>query len=371
MLRLFSKITFTPAAVTDKGKVATDRETVVLDFVTNVTVDISHEELTSTAEIKIPRKLTFNGKDITTGIDAIFRRGDKVKIECGYYPELKTIFEGYIANVAIGAPLVIECEDEMFNLQKKHILYPTQHDLLYQKYGKKGKPLKKQRIIPKKMKLKKFITDVVLADTPYAKDLVCDIDMEIAIKRFDCSAREVLNKLKETFVGFYAYFQDGKLNVGFKNDANNTKTVEFQFNDNIIDDSRLQYRRQEDIQLICRATSYDVDTGETKSVTWPPDVGPETPSSHIDVFTTTRMTEEDLKKFAQKNCESRKYEGYRGSFLTFGENYVRPGDAAKLIDTKYPERNGTYIVRSVKRMFGTEGYRQLIELDVRVGFNTK
>ena len=73
MLRLQSKITFTSK---------TDGTEIVFDFVNEVEIETSYENLTDTAKITIPRKLNFDGKPIAVGVDSIFKRGDSVKIRC-------------------------------------------------------------------------------------------------------------------------------------------------------------------------------------------------------------------------------------------------------------------------------------------------
>lgn len=359
MLRLNSLITFTPVK-SDKDP-NRNLDPIVFDFVNNVEINTSHKDLTSTAKITIPRKLTFDGKEITKGRDSLFRRGDKVKIELGYFPNLTTVFLGYISNVNINAPIVIECQDNMFLLHKKRILYPLKYYTTDK--GKRGTKLSSPKIIPTSIKLKDFIKDVLLEGTDL--ELKCLIDMKIDVKRFDCSAAQALDKLKETFKGLYAYFQEGVLNVGFEQDASDTEPIEFRFEENIIDDTRLSYREKEDFLLQVRATTINPITGVKISETVGDDEG-----SHRDIFSTKYLTKEDLIEFATKYLNSKKYTGYVGEFTTFGENYIRPGDTAKLISTKYPEKDGDYLVSSVTRTFGMGGYRQEIELGTIVSSET-
>jgi hypothetical protein len=360
MLRLKSKITF---------NVASQTEPIIFDFVNDVEINISHTDLTATAKIIVPRKLTFNGKNIASGINAIFRRGDKVKIELGYFPNLRTVFEGYISNININSPIIIECEDNMFLLKKKNLLYPVKYKTVTK--GKKGRKLAHPKIIPTTIKLKDFLLQQITGTTndetgvtTKELELKCIIDMSINIIRFDCSAAKALDKLKSTFVGLYAYFQDGVLNVGLDEEASDSKEVEFAFEENIIDDSNLFYRREEDIKLQVRATSINTVTMKRIEVT----VGDED-GAHRDIFSTKFLNEVDLKKWATEQLNTIKYEGYVGSFVTFGENYVRPGDIASLTSKKYPEKNGKYLIRSIRRKFGMNGYRQEIELGARIGFN--
>lgn len=351
MLRLYSKISFTKYDL--KTKETGDE--IVFDFVNNVEVESSFEDLTSTATITIPRKLNFDGKPIAVGLNSIFKRGDKVKIELGYFPDLRKVFTGYITRVSLTAPIEIECEDEMFLLKQKRILYPLRYGTITK--GKRGGTLKHAKIFPTKIKLKDFVKDVLLDGTDI--EFKCLLDVDINVKRFDCSAAKALDTLKESY-GFYSYFVDGVLQIGLASDASDTRNIDFAFEENIIDDSNLKYQRIEDVRLKVRAESINSQTNERVVI----DIGDDDGAQKD--FKIQNATEAELKKFAQLKLDEFKYEGYRGSFVTFGEDYVRHGDAAQLTSKKYPEKNGLYQVKSVKRVFGMNGYRQVVELGIKL-----
>ena len=57
-----------------------------------------------------------------------------------------------------------------------------------------------------------------------------------------------------------------------------------------------------------------------------------------------------------------RFEGYRGSFETFGDYFIRHSDQVTLKSFEYPEREGTYLVDSVDTYFGKNGFRKSIEL---------
>lgn len=69
------------------------------------------------------------------------------------------------------------------------------------------------------------------------------------------------------------------------------------------------------------------------------------------------------------------YEGYYGSFTVFGYPYIRHGDHVAITDPKYPDRQGIYLVKSVRYYGGTDvGLRQEITLHIKWGpwpFNIK
>lgn len=77
-------------------------------------------------------------------------------------------------------------------------------------------------------------------------------------------------------------------------------------------------------------------------------------------------TEADLKAQAQARLSRIYFEGFVGSFTTFGLPFVKQGDAAILRDTVLPERNGKYLIKKVEYGFGLGGYRQKIYLDLRI-----
>ena len=162
MLRLQSKITFTSK---------TDGTEIVFDFVNEVEIETSYENLTDTAKITIPRKLNFDGKPIAVGVDSIFKRGDSVKIELGYFPDLRTVFEGYISKVNPKTPIVLECEDKMFILKTTII----------SKYSKTS------------VTLKNLLTDII-GDVVEFRTL---LDVELgSFKVSNASVAKVLDTLK-------------------------------------------------------------------------------------------------------------------------------------------------------------------------------
>jgi hypothetical protein len=84
-----------------------------------------------------------------------------------------------------------------------------------------------------------------------------------------------------------------------------------------------------------------------------------------DVATLIKMGEARLPRY--------QYEGFRGTFPTFGDwnaetggALVNHGDIIQIVDRYLPERNGQYFVKGVTRTFGMSGYKQEVEIDLRV-----
>jgi hypothetical protein len=65
--------------------------------------------------------------------------------------------------------------------------------------------------------------------------------------------------------------------------------------------------------------------------------------------------------------EQANYTGYYGSFETFLEPKIIPGDYIVVDSWKYPERKGKYLVKSVSTTVSTtDGGKQVIELERRI-----
>ena len=88
------------------------------DFVTDIEIVSTWKEFTDTAKLTIPKRITKNGELITNGTGSIFKRGDKVEIKLGYFPNLTLRFSGYVSAVKIATPIEIEIENQMFLLKQ-------------------------------------------------------------------------------------------------------------------------------------------------------------------------------------------------------------------------------------------------------------
>jgi hypothetical protein len=325
MLRPICKITFTK----DDGSFYE------FDFVNSVEIKTSYEIFTDTAKITLPRKLSFQGKSLFTGSGAIFKRGDQIKIELGYYPNLTTCFDGYVTFVGSSLPVEIECEDKMFLLKQTTI----------KKYSVESISL----------------SDLLKAILPSGIDYNC-LDVQLGSFRIsNATVSKILETLKSDY-GFYAYFVDGILHVGLPSDSSDTVTEEFAFEKVIINPDDLKYQLKDEMFIKIVAISMQSDNSK-KQV----EVGDTDGSQRT--FYTYNSSDPALLDFANLRLSKIKYSGYNGSFLTFGEPFVRHGDIAKLTSTKLPERDGNYIISSVTRTFGMDGYRQEINLDGLVSGN--
>ena len=137
MLNLVSEITFTQQPTADYPSRS---QSYTFDFVNDVQIVTSWENLSDTAEITMPQKVAFVdkfgnkfswlGKNIGGGVDSapVIMRGDKVSIKLGYYyynpakkkrvTEMNEVFAGYVSQVQSKKPMTISCVDNMWKLSQ-------------------------------------------------------------------------------------------------------------------------------------------------------------------------------------------------------------------------------------------------------------
>lgn len=358
-LRLNTKITF----------YKTNGAEISFPFVNDCETDESYEHLTDTFKMTLPTKLEHKGRNLFGLDNPIFEIGDRVKVELGYFPNLITVFEGWLTNVSAKIPMVITCEDDMWLLKNSVVTFPSKEN---QKFittsKKKGKPLAHPRYVGPAITLKKLLSEC-FAQGASDLDFTCP-DVNLGLFRVsNASIAKVLEELRNKY-GLYSYFRGGKLYCGLPSNAADTITKKFVFNKNqenaIIDDSSLEFQQAKDISIKIVAKLMGANN------TWEEVTVGDTDGAQRSFFLywdpASREPKPSLKDFANLKLNEVKYTGYHGSFETFGgdKNYVRHGDIAELESDKFPERNGKYLIKSVRRTHGVNGSRQNIEIGARV-----
>lgn len=355
MLKAISKITITP-----EGK-----EPFELNFINEVTVRTSYDKMTDTAKVMFPRNINYEGENVFVGKKAIFKRKDKIKIELGYDPKYRTVFEGYITKVGASNPIAIECEDEMFVLKNTNITYPEKTGTITT--GKNGKLLKKPIVTSDPITLKQLldymlpdgITYKIIVNNASGTSIVSDVNLG-NFRATKVSVTEILDTLKSEY-GLYSYFRDGVLFVGLPANSAKSNTEEFAFEETIINANELDYQQADDLNLKIVAISMNSDNTKKQI-----EVG-DTDGSQRTYY-TYNASDADLKVFANSKLREVKYTGYSGSIYTFGEPFVRHGDIAKITSEKYPEQDGYYSIVGVEyTMSVSGGYRQNIDLGRFIG----
>jgi len=369
MLRLLSKITITQQPTSD---FPIRNSIYIFDFLHEFECVDTWEDLTNTGRITFPKNIYFKdqlgntislqGKNITSGQNAIpvLLRGDKIKIELGYKyltdqgetTQMNEVFSGFISKITNKLPITLDLEDNMWRL--KQIQAPN-----------------------KLFRASQYNLQQIITELLQGSGFTIRTDITTSVGDFRTqneTVAQVLERIQKDY-RIESYFKGDVLTCsGLVYYPADRKEVIFQFQQNIIEDD-LEYRRKDDIKIGIKA--YSIDEFELEEVTaagktktkkkrLEVSVGPTDGELRTLYFWNIKSIS-DLTKQAQARLNRIYYEGYYGSFTTFGLPFVRQGDATIIRDSILPERNGTYLIKKVEYSFSVSGgYRQKIYLDIRI-----
>jgi len=383
VLRLISKITITQVSTKENPN-----RTLVytIPFCNEVEINSTWENLTDICKVTMPNKIYFNteeGSKVTwfganiygdKATSPMVLRGDKIKVELGYiYPDYKdpntdvtemyTEFVGYITKVSNSVPIVLECEDEMYRL--KQIQCPTK---VWD--GKNGQ----------KNDVGSILTKILEGTGITVNNSGATLDVG-NLRTGSETVAQLLDSLQRDYrlESYFRLSKDGTPELrcaGVVYYPSDRKEHVFHFQIIIVSED-VQYVRLDGHDLGIKAYStFEVEqnTGTRKDGTpikRKRRLTVTVPDGFVDgelrtVYFWDVKTEKELKKLATERLNRFYYEGFQGSFDAFALPSVKHGDAANLIDATKPERNGVYLIKQVVKTFGMNGYRQDIELDLRI-----
>ena len=179
------------------------------------------------------------------------------------------------------------------------------------------------------------------------------------------TAAKVLKDIASKY-SLFSWFRDGVLNVGLAyllKDVDKVKIHRFIGSGeacNVINMDALEYKTDDQVQIQLEITSTSQDN-KAKTVTVGNVINGE---KHTKKITGIK---EGLEIIAENILGKQVYEGYTGSFETFLLPLVKHGDAVKLSDPEFLEREGVYLVKEVIYSYGVDGGRQKITLDQKIG----
>jgi hypothetical protein len=308
-----------------------NRSELIIRRLNGVWIESSWQTLTDTARITLPRNIMIGKKRLMEHAREIFRNGDPVEIWLGYNGELIKEFSGYITSVNTDIPLEIKCDDAMYLLKRHNV-----------------------NVAMKTNKVADLIKQIIPEGIP--TDVA---DIEISKQRFpDTSAAQVLELLQEANI--YSYFKGDTLVVGkiYSDDTEPPKKLDF--NRNVVDNN-LQYRLKEDILLKIIAIS-TTPKGKKLKAEYGDEFGVRRTLSYYNI-----QVEAELIKLAKLDYEKSKVDGYTGDIEIFGIPSMRHGMKADIFSEMYPNRNGVYRIKSVKKQFTDDAkYHQFLSLDKKV-----
>lgn len=286
-----------------------------------------------TAKLKLPGICKFKGGErVITGMQ--FKEGMKVTIYAGYDNKNDMRFMGFIKRINFNSPLEIECEGYSYQLRKKSInksfLNTTIREIL------------------------QFITegtDIKLADNIPAIPIP-----KVLFKNYN--GLQVLEYMKEKCL-LTAYFDFNTLYVGLRGGLQKPE-IKFQLRWNVIKDSELVFNTNTtiiNILLDGREQNGEQNRQKAKTIK----AGNE---KIVKLFLITDpVWRQKIAEDVQAKINNR---GYSGSITAFLHPLAEPGMSAKIIDTRYKERNGSYFIESVEGSFAPSGGRQKIGIGFRL-----
>lgn len=307
--------------------------------INTVEVEDGFDDLTDTATVVLPRNLKFQDKNIYEGKDALIRRGDKIKLSAGYNSNLTVRFEGYISKIDNNVPIVLKCEDEMYFFKQQQCANISQKDISLRDLI--------DLVIPKAMIEKSGLNGMEVID---AANIA-------SIRVSQVNVTTVLKALRDEF-GIYSFIKNKILYIGLPYYPKLAKEETFLFEKSIIEND-LEYLKKEDVKVKVKGILIKEDNSREEL-----SVGDE--DGDLRTVFQYGGTTEDLKRTINAFLEQMNYTGYYGEFTTFLEPAVSNGDYAVLNSYKYPERKGTYLIKSVATSISVEGGRQVIELERRI-----
>jgi hypothetical protein len=361
------------------------------NFMASADGETTWAHLCDTFILVLPRKIYF--KDVSTGkvttwdkepiygnpnTQPLLLRGDRITVSSGYsyfmpnkngtsfdrdYTVTQNIqrFKGYITRIKNKTPFEVECKDNMFILQQT----PVSN--------------KEWKLDGTTYTLEKMLKEMMKASThPDAHNLTIQTDNYQhklgKLSWANYTVAQVLDDLRKTN-HLESFFVGNELRCGvIRYYPESRKTHTFHFQRNISDDN-LDYQRADDLRIGIIAKSINKieivsvnSAGKKKTKHQELKVTVGDPDGELRTLFFWGVTSTvELKKQALKKLPFLKYEGFRGSFTTFSLPKVRHGDAVEFIDDELPERNGTYLVKSVQDVMTVEGgLKQRISLDIRI-----
>lgn len=385
MLRLLSKITINQVTVTPQWPVR--NKTFILKFVTEIEINSSWMNLTDTCKIVFPKKVFVNdenGKRVnwvgqsTIGSDVtvpLMLRGDSIKVELGYnYPtkdnpeviESNVLFEGFITRINPRLPIELHCEDRMYQLKQLKLNNKVYSNKLYSVQDMIQEMLLQ---FPQTKDIK------LITGSSIGQKIETNINDEFRTQ--DDTIASVLERLRKE-AKLNSYFRGNELRCsGIVYFPADREVKRFSFQKNIISDD-LEFRRLEDIKLGAKCYSINKKELITANVNGSKKIKHQRLETFVGekdgelrtLYFWDVKDEPTLKILGERELRKFYYTGYFGKFITFGLPKVKHGDEIVIEDSVLPERNGSYLCKGVRTTFGQGGFRQEIELHLKLSVFT-
>lgn len=301
--------------------------------VTDLNVTSTWDNLTDRCWMTFPRKTAWESRSLATGANPILRRSLPVRVSLGYDNEIEEMFRGNVRDISAKVPVDVVCEDDMYTL----------------------KAAQARTLSYRNATLSQLLADILDGLVDYE----VTADREFGPLRIsNATPAQILSKLRDDYF-VRSFFRGGKLYAGLAYVPNLQSEHIIRFERSVIDADQLEYRRAEDVKILLKGIVVRPDNSREEYTAGDED-GEERTFYYYNISAT------DVQEQLEREIERLKYDGYRGSFTTFGRPIIRHGDIVELRDSIFPEREGRYLVKQVDTEFGQQGYRQTCEIESRI-----
>lgn len=325
----------------------------VITGVHEVRIKKSLTHLQQACSVKLPSigyiKKGNAGQELNLG--TVVQPGDTIKVELAYKgylqePDWKTEFEGFVRFVQQGMPLELECEG-------------------YERQLRLSTNIKKHF----KDETVKSAMDFILQGTDIKALVAVDFKIGMFKTIAGANALHVINFMKQISMGaLRVFFIEPKvLFVGVCDTEYlagrkvfDLPKVSYRFGYNCIRDNQLRQKAAKepaDVLLqsqLLNGTAVRTEANEKQA------------KRQIRHYNTFVRDVECLKVFAKEIRDRNNYIGYDGYLTGFLQPYCQPGYTAEVIDSRYPDKNGEYLVESTEVIFGINGARRRINIGVQI-----
>lgn len=299
------------------------------------------KKFTRTATIKLPKALHYreNGElKRVKNIRDFIKTNDPVKIELGYNTQLRTEFEGYVSRTKETIPYEIECQDEMYQLKKQAAGFSMPDAT---------------------------VREIVSGVAPGYK-LECVDEKYGDFSKEQTTPVKIFEELKNT-AGLYTFFRgyksEGTLRLvcglPYSDPQTPQTTPTYTVGHNIINND-LYYVSAEDVKVKIYGTSEQAN-GDVIRVEAGQDGG------DIDRWNQKYLTKNELKEIVDRRLENyANAGGYEGELFSFGFPVAEHGQAVRVVDKIYENRDSRHFVNEVRiRVSNSGGYRRTLVLGRR------
>jgi len=320
-----------------------------------VHISRSIHSLVETATITLPSlaRILKDGKimpdDVVTGKQ--FSDGDLVTIKLGYNGALKTEFVGFVQKRDVNMPLEVRCEGFSWLLRRNNV------NNFWSSVSVKG-----------------LLEEAVSGIDGYSITVKCETDLKLTdVRMANKCGFDVISSLSKYTDGCLKCFfiEPGVLWCGLAytpiahgSSTMSDRQVKYRLGFNSLQENNLSDLNVEDDPV---EVTYSRRLADGRKIIASSVSSGGIARSHNRILNHVPDVA-SLSLLATEKAYQLNYSGYEGSLTAFLQTFTAPGDLATLSDSRYPDRNGQYLVESTEVNFGVNGARRTIELGPRLGF---